>query len=252
MSIVEPRHVLHVEDSDEDAALVLHLLERYPLRISRARTYGEMMEHNITTDVVLLDLRIPGSDDPIRLVADAVRRFRNAGIILLTGIADREGEELSVRAMAAGAQIRMIKNTFDSRRLWLAVREAYQQRQHMLRTLEESRADMRVQPEELQASVGAVIDSRISQLEARMKRRLKQLGADDTQPHDVVPSDVNHRMVRDVLQWGKRHIKAIQWIMAVLGAAYLAAGDYVTGLRNAVLDTQERVERIERKIDGAR
>lgn len=255
----DPEQVLHVEDSDEDAALIRHLLRGYPYRISRARTYGEMIDYRGTPDVVLLDLRIPGSNDPIRLVADAVRRFRGAGIILLTGISDTEGEELSVRAMAAGAQVRLIKGTFDRRRLGLAIREAYQQRQHMIRTIEESRADMRVDPGAIKESLREVLDQdllrRIETLESGTKKalqKLRKLGAQDTEPHEPVPPSASeHRIIADLLAWGRRHQKGIQWIILSLLAAYFAASDYVTGIRDAVFETRDRVEKIEERLNEA-
>lgn len=260
--VEDPKHVLHVEDSDEDAALIGHLLKRCPCTFDRVRTYSEMMDYRGRADVVLLDLRIPGSNDPIRLVADAVRRFRTAGIILLTGIADTEGEELSVRAMAAGAQVRLLKGTFDRRRLWLAMREAFQQRQHMIRSLEESRSDMRLDPTTLQESIRAVIDkdlrSRLSELEGhqhQVLRKLRKLGAEDTQPISVVKPEelrIEHRIVAEAWSWAKRHQKGIQWIIMALAGLYLAAGDYVTGIRDAVFETRERVKRIEEKLNADR
>lgn len=250
----EPQQILHVEDSDEDAAIIEHLLRGSSYRISRARTYGEMMAHASSVDVVLLDLRIPGSDDPLRLVRDAVRRFRGAGVILLTGISDTEGEELSVCAMAEGAQIRMLKGTFDRRRLKLAVREAYQQRQHLIRQIEESRSDMRVDPKILQSTfrdvLGKDLYRRLEALEERDDKilgKLRKLGAEDTQP--LEPVQVDHRSVATVLQWFSRHQKALGWVFGLLTAGYIAVSQYVDGMRRAVFETREIVQQIKEILD---
>lgn len=255
----DPEHVLYVEDSDEDAALVAHLLRGSPFRLARVRTYGEMMSYGGNPDVVLLDLRIPGSNNPIRLVADAVRRFRGAGVILLTGIADREGEEISVRAMAEGAQIRLVKATFDKRRLQLSIREAYQQRQHMIRVLRESRDDMRIDPDMLQQSVRSVLDpdlyQRLDSIEQIFRRKFKQLGIEDTQPIQLPlsPPDIDPKkraeIARAFLGWFTRHDKLLHWIVLAAFGAYLTASDFVLGIRNAVFETRDAVQRIEKRLD---
>jgi CheY-like chemotaxis protein len=248
--------VLHVEDSDEDAALIQHLLKSYKFRLSRVRTYGELMDFQGHPDVVLLDLRIPGSNDPLRLVSDCVRRFRTSGIILLTGITDDEGEELSVRAMAAGAQVRLVKGTFDRRRLWLSIREAFQQRQHMIRTIEESRSDMRVDPEALRDVIRNVMDQdlgtrfqKIEEASNKVMRRLRKLGAEDTEPHDVVlDHNVEYRIMHGVWAWFKRHDKLVRWIITGIVALYFAASDYVTGVYDAVIETRDTVKRIDERL----
>jgi len=269
--VPDPEHILHVEDSDEDAALIAHLLAGHADRIGRARTYGEMIEYPHMPDVVLLDLRIPGSNNPLRLVSDAVRRFRTAGIVLLTGIADREGEELSVRAMAAGAQVRLVKGLFDKRRLWLSIREAYQQRQHMIRAIEESRADMRVDPKALQDSLRTVIDrdlykqiqsieGGIQSLQDAVLHKLKKLGAEDTQPHEIVLGEnVTAEAVHWLISWTRRHrtlawaiVKAGGWIIAAVGALYLGVSDYIRGIHETIYDTHERVRKIEDRLDKER
>lgn len=249
----DPKHILHVEDSDEDAALIAHLLRGYGYRLSRVSTYGEMISFASHPDVVLLDLRVPGSDNPLRLVSDASRRFRNAGLILLTGIADPEGEELSVRAMAEGAQVRLIKGTFDKRRLWLSIREAYQQRQHFIRQLRESRSDMRVDPQILQESIRGAIPSdledrfrKLDEHNTQILRKLRKLGAEDTQPIDLV---IDSTLWRQVFHWASRHDKVFRWVFYIVGVLYLAAGDYITGFRNAVLETNERVREIHERLE---
>lgn len=264
--MIDPEHILHVEDSDEDAQLINHLLRSYAYRVSRVRTYGEMVDFRGSPDVVLLDLRIPGSDSPLRLVGDTVRRFRGAGIILLTGISDREGEELSVKAMAAGAQIRLVKGTFDSRRLWLSIREAFQQRQHLIRAVEQSRSDMRIEPKALRDTIRGVLDQDLSQrlqsLEAstathfrrieeatnKALSKLRKLGAEDTAPIEIA---FDGKKV-DIAGWFSRHDKLFRWLLWLAAAGYIAASDYVTGIRDAIMDTRDRVRAIEEKMDDRR
>lgn len=256
----DPEHILHVEDDDADAALVAHLLRGQGFRLARVRTYGEMLSYSGNPDVVLLDLRIPGSNDPLRLVGDAVRRFRSAGIILLTGIADREGEDLSVRAMAEGAQIRLIKATFDGRRLQLSIREAYQQRQHMIRVIEQSRADMRIDPDALQDTLRTVLQneffSKMNDFEQKVLRKFRKLGVEDTRPIQTPPelrvNDIAASKWSELLAWVGRHDKLMRWIIVAGIGTYVAVSDYVTGIRNAVFETRERVEKIERQLDEAR
>jgi CheY-like chemotaxis protein len=266
--MVDPEHVLHVEDSDADAELVGHLLKSYPYRVTRVRTYSEMMDFRGHPDVILLDLRIPGSDSPLRLVSDAVRRFRTAGVILLTGIGDRDGEELSVKAMAAGAQIRLVKGTFDSRRLWLSIREAYQQRQHLIRTIEESRADMRVEPSALRDTIRGVLDKdlygrlreirdienitdkRLTDLQNATNRaldKLRKLGAEDTQPIQITVGDEKF----DLIAWFRnlaKHEKAFRWLFLIAAGAYFAVSDYVTGIHDAIIETPKRLQSIDERL----
>ena len=255
MGLPDPDHVLHVEDDDIDADLIGLLMKGQRYRVSRVRTYGEMMDFQGHPDVVLLDLRIPGSDDPIRLVQDAVRRFRSAGIILLTGLGDSAGEELSVRAMAAGAQGRLLKKTFDKRRLHLAICEAFQQRQHMLRVIEQSRSDMRVDPESLREAVRDVLsegmDARLSEMNKSVGQvvgKLRKLGASDTEPHDTVPVS-DPRRTAEIIAFMKRHQKFFKWMLGLLAAGYFALGDYVSGIRNAVFDTNTRVQQIQKDLE---
>lgn len=257
MGLPDLDHVLHVEDDDADAALIGHLLKGQSYHVSRVRTYGELMAfEGDPPDVVLLDLRIPGSNDPIRLVRDTVRRFRGAGVILLTGIGDEAGEELSVRAMAAGAQSRLLKQTFDKRRLHLAICEAYEQRQHMMRAIEQSRTDMSFDSSAIRDIVDAALKqspyaAKLDTIDSEVRkavRKLRRLGAEDTEPRDPVPPQ-DHRWVGDLVGFLRRHQKLLQWILMGVITAYFALGDYFNGIREAVFETRERVRKLEEKLD---
>ena len=279
MSTRGPQLILHVEDSDVDADTIAHLLQDQPYSIERARTYGEMMDFAAYPDVILLDLRIPGSNDPFRLVADATRRFKESAIILVTDLGDARGADFAVRSASLGVMDRLLKNTFDGDVLDLKIRESHAKKEHVRHTVEQSRSDMKATPDMMRDLVGGIIDEALEERfeslsrdsresTERVLRRLKSIGATDTEPHTPIfrpiDSDVDtDKNIEDYekslrsgasgvagwLQQNPLAVKIAKWLVGIATAAYVYAGDYFKGIHNKITDTHERVLKIEKKIE---
>lgn len=115
--------VLLIEDDDDDALIVKHLLEdvRSDIDLLRARTLGEGLEL-LPGEVgcVLLDLRLPDTSG-----LEAVARVRSVApwlaVIVLTGL-DEEG--VGEAAVEAGAQDYLVKGRVDGPLLARSIRYA--------------------------------------------------------------------------------------------------------------------------------
>lgn len=270
-SLNGPQMILHVEDSDADAEVVSHLLRSTSFTLKRVRSYGELMDFQGVPDLILLDLRIPGSNKPMRLVQDTVRRFRGSAVILVTDLGDDDGAEFSVHAMKLGVQSRLLKSTFDAKRLILSIREAYEQKQHMRRQIEQSRSDMRTTPESMRDVFETIMSevsdgqmARIKSMEERIIRRFKRLGIDDTTPQDPIfahiDKSVDLPVTEDEPGWNKSWTStldsfasnnkllmgAMKWVLGLLVAGYIAASEYVAGMHDKVYEIHEAVEEIQK------
>lgn len=137
-----PKHVLLVEDSPTDAAL----LRQSFLRLEQAKwklTHVERLSSAInacfadTIDVVLLDLRLPDSDE-----AETLREFRasvpDVPVVVLTMMDD---EALALQAMAGGAQDYLVKGQITLSLLARSLRYAIE-RGHILKRLQNSEQSM--------------------------------------------------------------------------------------------------------------
>lgn len=239
--MADPRHILLVEDEEPDAQHMLRMLARFPFVVTRAATYAETMSA-APPDVVLLDLRVPGADDPIRFVRDVADRFPTAGIVVCTGFDD---ENYGVKAKAAGAQERLVKGTFDPKRLHIVIREAHAAKRRELDDIRKSRTNMTLDPMLLEDAVSRAIAPRLSDLgryEKIVLDKLRKL-APDTDVHDAVEPQV-----RSVFAWMRANWKLIGGIAGWATTLVAAAAAYVTQLRDDTSHTRAMVEEIRRDV----
>jgi len=115
----EPRpgvRVLLVEDEVEAARLVTRRLGHYPsvrFEVTHVLDLSSAFAHleRDTTDVMVLDLGLPDADG-FETLASACAVARHLPIVVLTGVDD---DQMSLRAIRAGAQDYLIKPLTDVR-----------------------------------------------------------------------------------------------------------------------------------------
>ena len=119
---MEPRRILIVEDNPGDFALARRMLESmqsghfYPVH---AETLADaLVQLRTPTDLVLLDLNLPDSQD-----LDTLRTLRaqappDLPIVILTGMEDRQK---AVQALSEGARDYMVKGQVDRHLLERAI-----------------------------------------------------------------------------------------------------------------------------------
>ena len=113
--------ILLIEDSAEDAQLVLEMLDDrgydYVLKRTDRLSSGLRLLEEEFFDVVLLDLGLPDSAG-----FDALTKIRNQApplpIIILTGLSD---EALAVKAISLGAQDYLVKGNFAADALYRSI-----------------------------------------------------------------------------------------------------------------------------------
>lgn len=114
--------ILLIEDSAADAELILEMLhecnERCVLNVADRLSSGLKLLDDLPFDVVLLDLGLPDSMglDGLRKIRDAQPRMP---LIVMTGFSDAE---VSIQAIALGAQDFLVKGRFDCDLLYRSVR----------------------------------------------------------------------------------------------------------------------------------
>lgn len=116
--------ILLVEDDEADAMLFqAYLKAEHDFTVSLERSLGDAVERcaHETFDLVVLDLWLPDSSG-----LDTLNRFREEvesapGIVLLTGLDDRE---MALKAVQAGAQDFVVKGTLSSSNLVPAIRHS--------------------------------------------------------------------------------------------------------------------------------
>lgn len=113
---VEPVRVLLVEDELDSARLVMRRLMRYPAVpfevthvVDLSSAFAKL--ESDTFDVMVLDLCLPDGDG-FDTLASACGVARHVPIVVLTGVDD---DEMSLRAIRAGAQDYLIKPLTDMR-----------------------------------------------------------------------------------------------------------------------------------------
>lgn len=131
--------VLLIEDDSDDALLFKDSLdEAIPARVKlfHAETLKDGLEYSnkFAFDVVLLDLNLPDSSGLCTLT-NLYTAAPQAPIVVLTGLDD---EELSMKALQAGAQDYLVKGQTDSKLLARTIRYAIE-RHRLQRELEASR-----------------------------------------------------------------------------------------------------------------
>ena len=133
-----PLHILLVEDSPLDAALVTEQLRaaagENPLTLSRAETVGHATElmRGGEMDCILLDLTLP---DAAGLEALAQLHYvaPDVPIVVFSGV---DGEDLAVRAVAEGAQDYLVKGEATGPLVLRSVRYAVERKQTELQLAE--------------------------------------------------------------------------------------------------------------------
>jgi diguanylate cyclase (GGDEF)-like protein len=133
-----PLHILLVEDSPLDAALITEQLRsaagENPLRLTRAETMAEAgrMLREESIDCILLDLTLP---DAAGLEALGQLHYvaPDIPIVVFSGV---EGEELAVRAVAEGAQDYLVKGQAPGPLVLRAVRYSVERKQTELQLAE--------------------------------------------------------------------------------------------------------------------
>lgn len=137
-----PKRVLLVEDSPTDA----NLLRQFFLRLDRSQwelTHVELLSSAIDAcfaspvDVVLLDLRLPDSDEAETLV-DFRASVTDVPVVVLTMMDD---ETLALQAMAGGAQDYLVKGQITPSLLARSLRYAIERGQ-ILKRLQNSEQSM--------------------------------------------------------------------------------------------------------------
>ncbi len=137
----DPLHILLFEDNPADADLVAEYLDLSPLTtlltVCKRLQEGLATLRNSCFEVVLLDLSLPDSKGLQTL--DAVREFcADCAVIVLTGTDD---EALSLRALHAGAQDYLVKDSLNSDSLSRSIRYAVE-RAALSRQISRDRAEL--------------------------------------------------------------------------------------------------------------
>ncbi|MDX2137587.1 MAG: PAS domain-containing protein [Chloroflexota bacterium] len=125
--MMDPRHVLLVEDNPEDRVLIKAFLSRIPdyqYYVTEAKTGEEMLRlcSEQSFDCLLLDYMLPDTDG-LELIAHlrATRRSARLPIIIMTG---QGSESIAVRAIKSGAQDYLTKAEYTSEKLHIAITNA--------------------------------------------------------------------------------------------------------------------------------
>jgi DNA-binding NarL/FixJ family response regulator len=128
-------------------------------------------------DAVLLELR-PRAEperDPEDLVAQVVDKFRLSAVILLCTLKD---EEFAERCLDMGAQGHILK-TIEVPETWRrAVRQAIARKARVRQEIEDSRADMVVDAEQIEAIVRRVVDRGTGAVLGKFERVKEAMGVD--------------------------------------------------------------------------
>ena len=141
---VEPVRVLLVEDELDSARLVMRRLMRYPgvpfevTHVVDLSSAFAKLESD-TFDVMVLDLCLPDAQG-FETLASACGVARHLPIVVLTGLDD---DEMSLRAVRAGAQDYLIKPLTDMRPVARALLNARERHRRLIapaRTAEETAA----------------------------------------------------------------------------------------------------------------
>lgn len=149
--------VLVVDDSPEDREMVRRYLTRgleIPFEVVEADTGEDALEafRSAQPDTVILDFHLPdmnGLEFLGSLVYEA--GSERVPVVMLTGTGS---EDIAVEAMKTGAQDYLLKGTLTPERLRRAIRQA-NDKIHMLRELEEQRAELEQKNRELQRASAA-------------------------------------------------------------------------------------------------
>lgn len=149
--------VLVVDDSPEDREMVRRYLTRgleVPFEVVEADTGEDALEafRSAQPDTVILDFHLPdmnGLEFLGSLVYEA--GSERVPVVMLTGTGS---EDIAVEAMKTGAQDYLLKGTLTPERLRRAIRQA-NDKIHMLRELEEQRAELEQKNRELQQASAA-------------------------------------------------------------------------------------------------
>ena len=119
---VSPFRILIVEDNLGDFALARRMLESMPsgrFTPVHAETLAAALEElRKPTDLVLLDLNLPDSQD-LETLRMLRARAPNLPILILTGMEDRQK---AVKALSEGARDYLVKGQIDRHLLELAIR----------------------------------------------------------------------------------------------------------------------------------
>jgi two-component system, cell cycle response regulator len=116
--------ILQIEDNPDDVRLTSILLGEASrtATLTSVGTLADGLEkiHSESWDLVLLDLGLPDSQG-----LATFEKLRDIGqgvpVVITSGLGD---EQQADRAVRLGAQEYLVKGTFDSRRLWQAIRHA--------------------------------------------------------------------------------------------------------------------------------
>ena len=133
-----PLHILLVEDSPLDAALVsAQLMEaagENPLKLSRAESVAQagVLLRAEPADCILLDLTLPDATG-LEALAQLHYVAPDVQIVVFSGV---DGEELAVRAVAEGAQDYLVKGQATGPLVLRAVRYAVERKQTELQLAE--------------------------------------------------------------------------------------------------------------------
>lgn len=126
MTVNEPLKVLLIEDSEDDALLVIHVLKQANFDLTWQRVQSESSLRTLLNtskwDVIIADYHVPGFDAPAALNVTQQNQF-DIPFIVVSGII---GEEAAVEIMKAGAHDCLMKDSLTRlpEALRRAVREA--------------------------------------------------------------------------------------------------------------------------------
>lgn len=183
--------IVHVENQQAE----IHLLERalvgQPVDVHHVGSLAEFFDFakEYEFDAVLLDLRLPDSDDVLSTAHRVASAFPKKAVIGLTTV---DEENLAVSALRAGLCGILVKGTFSGESVVREIQEALARKQHQVET-EAERSD------EFKRDI---IESVVTAIGDRVQRPVVQI--DDT------------------LAGTKAWVETAKWVGGIIGGIFVA------------------------------
>lgn len=243
----QPRHVLLVEDSRAEAALLQDGLAAHcpgELLLTWAQTVEAALEQiaGASPDAILLDLALPDSRgfDTVERICQS---HPSVPIVVLTGLAD---EHLAMEAVQRGAQDYLVKGETDSRSIVRAVHYAIYRKQaedalrrahdELERKVADRTAALAARSEQLR-----VLASELTLAEQRERRRLARILHDNLQqllagasflltPLDRAEDPATRQTAAEVREMIDQSMECSRSLTSELSPPVLEEGDLVAAL----------------------
>lgn len=228
--------VVVVEDDDTYADMVRRLLiSRF--EIVRARSLTELLDVSRERDpnVILLDLRLPDGGDPLALVVKICAKFREAAVIITTGLDD---ETLALDTLRAGAQDYLVKEMFVQNQMVKKIMHAHARKAASVRAAE-AQAATAVAASNSSMHIAAVDPDLLEKKLTKIVEKLleeKVLARHHMRPRSDVFEPVPQARVIDF--FGKITRGNWKFIVSTVGLILF----YLTEFRDTVVNTAAAVE----------